>query len=615
MAVMVVLVSASDQPENKSEKPPENKTTVAVYPIKITGDDKSLGPVLTSFLVTKLSQSSKLGVIEEEMNEEVERQLAYANSDKCDATQCKIEIGKAIPAQKLLIGTVAKLGQKYLMNVRVIDIQQKVVDFSVEDSRICQPEDLDQLVGNIALKIRAKFGEDVEFQETAPAQSAGASEAGGQTGRGWLGVRLQNLTPDKAKSLGLNEAKGAEVQEVINGSPAAKADLKLNDVMTELDGNPISDATQLIQIISSHGPGATVTLQVWRAGKYLDKQATLAKFPIATSLTTSAGLDKLVETYGPVPIPLNGKWGYLDKTGKFYIKPQFDHAWLFSEGLAPVQMGDKYGFIDQSGNFVIKPQFEALFKFEGGLAAVKLGGKWGFIDPTGKFAINPQFDALSFAIDEGLPNYFQEGMVAAEIGGKWGYIDKTGKFAINPKFSFAGYFSEGLANVQEQPLAANEKGKRGYIDKTGKYIIKPKFDSEGIFSDGLAPVGVMVAGKPLGGYIEKSGGYAIRPQFDYADNFHEELAAVRVGAKFGYIDKNGKYEINPQFDYAYQFNEGLGLVKIGEVWGYVDKTGRYVINPQFDEAGVFVKGFAWVQVGITKSGWIDKSGNYVVVSQ
>ena len=75
---MLILVSASDQPENKSEKPPDNKITVAVYPIKITGADKSLEPVLTSLYITKLSESSRLKVVEEAMMDEVlKRFLGY----------------------------------------------------------------------------------------------------------------------------------------------------------------------------------------------------------------------------------------------------------------------------------------------------------------------------------------------------------------------------------------------------------------------------------------------------------------------------------------------------------------------------------------------------------
>jgi hypothetical protein len=50
-----------------------------------------------------------------------------------------------------------------------------------------------------------------------------------------------------------------------------------------------------------------------------------------------------------------GKWGYIDKTGKYIINPQFDEAMGFNEGLASVRIGDKWGYIDKNGKFVWNP--------------------------------------------------------------------------------------------------------------------------------------------------------------------------------------------------------------------------------------------------------------------
>ena len=117
-----------------------------------------MGPVLTSFLVTQLTKSTKLKVSEQEMTAEVEKQLEFANSDKCDATMCPIpEIGKALAAQKLVVGQVARLGLKYTANIRVIDIEKKVIDFSVEEKMVGKEEDLDQLMELAALDLREKY--------------------------------------------------------------------------------------------------------------------------------------------------------------------------------------------------------------------------------------------------------------------------------------------------------------------------------------------------------------------------------------------------------------------------------------------------------------------------
>ena len=58
--------------------------------------------------------------------------------------------------------------------------------------------------------------------------------------------------------------------------------------------------------------------------------------------------------------------------------------------LAPVQIGNKWGYIDKNGKRVIKPQFEDAQWFQEGLARIKLGGKWGYISKSRKMVSNPQ---------------------------------------------------------------------------------------------------------------------------------------------------------------------------------------------------------------------------------
>ncbi len=57
-------------------------------------------------------------------------------------------------------------------------------------------------------------------------------------------------------------------------------------------------------------------------------------------------------------VKLNGKYGFIDKNGDFVIKPKFDDAWYFREGLAAVELNGKYGFIDKSGKIIAKPEFD-----------------------------------------------------------------------------------------------------------------------------------------------------------------------------------------------------------------------------------------------------------------
>ena len=95
------------------------------------------------------------------MSDQVEKLLAFANSDKCDQTQCHIAVGNLIPAQKLLVGTLARLGKMYVLNVRLIDIERNVVEFSAKEQMTGETEDLVQLTQLVAIDVREHFGEKV----------------------------------------------------------------------------------------------------------------------------------------------------------------------------------------------------------------------------------------------------------------------------------------------------------------------------------------------------------------------------------------------------------------------------------------------------------------------
>jgi serine protease Do len=100
----------------------------------------------------------------------------------------------------------------------------------------------------------------------------------GKVIRGWLGVSIQNLTPDLAKSLGIKEKEGALIAGVENSSPADKAGLKRGDLITEINGKKITDATALRNVVASMAPGAKADIKVMRSGKELTITAVLGEY-------------------------------------------------------------------------------------------------------------------------------------------------------------------------------------------------------------------------------------------------------------------------------------------------------------------------------------------------
>lgn len=153
----------------------------------------------------------------------------------------------------------------------------------------------------------------------------------------------------------------------------------------------------------------------------------------------------------------DGKYGYIDKTGKVVIPPQFENTMGFSEGVAATRIDGKYGYIDVEGNWVIKPQFDFTYKFSEGLAMVRVGKLFGWIDRAGKMVIEPrEYDQVA--------DGFSEGRVAVRKDGKWGYIDRTGRVIAEPKYKKASRFNGGVAQVE------TEDGMHHWMNAEGKII-------------------------------------------------------------------------------------------------------------------------------------------------
>jgi serine protease Do len=89
----------------------------------------------------------------------------------------------------------------------------------------------------------------------------------GKVVRGMLGVQVQVVTPEIAKSYGLSEPKGALVADVHADTPAEKAGIKREDIIIEFNGQPINEMNELPRLVAAVAPGAKATVKVLREGK------------------------------------------------------------------------------------------------------------------------------------------------------------------------------------------------------------------------------------------------------------------------------------------------------------------------------------------------------------
>ena len=104
-------------------------------------------------------------------------------------------------------------------------------------------------------------------------------KTGGVVARGWLGVEIQPVTQDIADSLGLKTASGALVAKENKDAPAAAAGVKIGDVLTAVNGQPVADPRDLARRIADLGPKKSADLTIWRNGAQQTISVTLGAMP------------------------------------------------------------------------------------------------------------------------------------------------------------------------------------------------------------------------------------------------------------------------------------------------------------------------------------------------
>ena len=101
----------------------------------------------------------------------------------------------------------------------------------------------------------------------------------GHVERGWLGVRIQPVTPDIGHALGLDDARGALVADVTAGSPAAKAGLEQGDVVLRFDGKPVTDVRDLTRAVAETRPDSAARVEVLRDGREKTVEVRIGTMP------------------------------------------------------------------------------------------------------------------------------------------------------------------------------------------------------------------------------------------------------------------------------------------------------------------------------------------------
>jgi serine protease Do len=121
----------------------------------------------------------------------------------------------------------------------------------------------------------------------------------GKVVRGWLGVLAQQVTPEIAEGMKLEEPRGALVSDITPGGPAEKAGIRRGDVIVEFNGHKIEKVSELTSTVALTTPGTQVKLKVIREGKVEEINVTIGELPEKIAERSEEKLGLTVQEINP----------------------------------------------------------------------------------------------------------------------------------------------------------------------------------------------------------------------------------------------------------------------------------------------------------------------------
>ena len=161
---------------------------------------------------------------------------------------------------------------------------------------------------------------------------------------------------------------------------------------------------------------------------------------------------------GFAQVKLNGKYSFIDTTGKELIPFKYDRVYNFGDdgrGYAKVWLNDKYGLINTSGKEIVSPKYDEIWGFNKEGVSIVKNKFYGLINKSGREILPCRYDQI---------DAFSDGMAAVKQNSRWGFVNTSGQVVISPKYAEVRMFDRGYAEVMLPGYGQTWH----FIDKTGK---------------------------------------------------------------------------------------------------------------------------------------------------
>lgn len=296
----------------------------------------------------------------------------------------------------------------------------------------------------------------------------------------------------------------------------------------------------------------------------------------------------------------DGKWGFIDTNGAWFIDPIFDSVGSFYNSYAEIYVGESEGLIDYHGTIIIQHIYEFVGNVIDDMVDILLDDYVGYINVKTNYVIEPKFA-------DG--NEFSEGLAAVmNDDEKWGFIDTLGNLVIPFKYDDSDWYfkndsiqvalddEEFFINKNDEylgrvPVVSSVKKELSLDEKRSKLkLMNPSLEKLSIPYTGYRQDAVFwFKAEEKFGLADTSGQMLIAPIYDYIWYFSEGVAPVRQKDSWGFVFPDGKIATPLNFEKVNNFKNGLAAAKLNGKWGFLDLSGQWVIPPVYEQTGGYFR--------------------------
>jgi WG containing repeat len=271
-------------------------------------------------------------------------------------------------------------------------------------------------------------------------------------------------------------------------------------------------------------------------------------------------------------------WGLAHTDGTWLIEPKFQEPSALTDGLARAVINGKVGFIDRTGNFVIEPILDYAREFRPGVGrtSAKRDGIVGVIDKAGSWVFQTNYQQVDPAFE--LRTDPKSAIVFGwnfKKDGRWGLLNLDGRVVLNADFDqTVSYCTNGR-------LEAYKNKERLYFKTDGSPLQPPDGRLVDASCFGDPPYSLKVGDKF--GLVDADSNPLTPVQFEAIAWALPDARNVKINGKWGRVGLDGRWLLEPRFDYLSN-QADLFVASIDGKRGFMQSDGTWLIEPKFDAA-------------------------------